>query len=313
MSQDTNIEWADSTLNLQMGCDGCELWTNKTKEGTCYAAQLTERYAGSSKGYPESFARPKLFISRLAQALRWKDMTGTKRETKPWLNDLPRLIFLNDMGDTFTESLDLEWLAMPFAVCRRGHEVPTVQFLAHENAYSCVECRTVFPKQTVLEVLGGMKAIIMLLTKRASRMRRFFEQHKCPDNFMPMTSVTSAKTLGRVQELLAIECQWRGISYEPALGPIDWAGSCRPWGPNGASAYLTSRINVIIFGGESGNRRRPVNLKFGRDTSYHCATRGIPFFMKQVDKVQAIPDDLNIQQMPDFTLEPAEVCGNGTL
>lgn len=299
MSQDTSIEWADSTLNLQMGCDGCELWNNKTKEGTCYAAHLTERYAGSSKGYPESFARPKLFISRLAQALRWKDLTGTKRESKPWLNDLPRLIFLNDMGDTFTESLDLEWLAMPFAVCRRGHEAPTVQYLAHEEAFSCTECRTVFPKQTVLEVLGGMKAIIMLLTKRASRMRQFFAQHPCPDNFMLMTSVTTAANLNRVQELIKIKCRYRAVSYEPALGPVDFL----PFEP---------LLHLIIFGGESGNGRRPVNLAWGRNTRKQCAGMDTCFFMKQVDKVQVIPADLDIQQMPQFTLEPAEVM-NGTL
>lgn len=40
----TNIEWCDSTLNAQMGCDGCELWNRRTGEGTCYAATLTERF-----------------------------------------------------------------------------------------------------------------------------------------------------------------------------------------------------------------------------------------------------------------------------
>jgi protein gp37 len=307
MSQDTNIEWADSTLNLQMGCDGCELWNNKTKEGTCYAAQLTERYAGSSKGYPESFSKPKLFISRLAQALRWKDLTGTKRESKPWLNDLPRLIFLDDMGDTFTESLDLEWLAMPFAVCRRGHEVPTVQFLAHENAYSCTECRTVFPKRTVLEVLGGMKAIIMLLTKRASRMRKFFAQHPCPDNFMLMTSVTTAKNMNRVQELVKIPCRYRAVSYEPALGPVDFM----PYLGAEPDDPFEPKLDLIIFGGESGHGKRAVNLAWGRTTRDRCGKMGTRFFMKQVDKVQAIPEDLNIQQMPLLTLEALdsrEVC-----
>ena len=26
MGEQTAIQWADSTLNLSMGCDGCELW-----------------------------------------------------------------------------------------------------------------------------------------------------------------------------------------------------------------------------------------------------------------------------------------------
>jgi hypothetical protein len=26
MGRDTAIQWADSSLNLEMGCSGCELW-----------------------------------------------------------------------------------------------------------------------------------------------------------------------------------------------------------------------------------------------------------------------------------------------
>jgi len=102
MPKDTNIHWCDSSVNLMMGCDGCELWREGSRH--CYAGTLTLRHAGR-KGWPESFDRPRLFPERLAGALRWPDLTGTARPGKPWLDGLPRVVFVNDMGDTFTESL----------------------------------------------------------------------------------------------------------------------------------------------------------------------------------------------------------------
>src|SRR5690242_2116818 len=102
----TDIEWCDSTLNLEMGCDGCELWNPKAGINICYAGQVTERWGGK-RGWPDSFEEPKLFLDRLEPALAWPDLTGKERPHKPWLDGLPRLIFLNDMGDTFTESLPL--------------------------------------------------------------------------------------------------------------------------------------------------------------------------------------------------------------
>src|SRR4051812_33920511 len=107
MGNKTSIEWADSTLNLEMGCDGCELRNDQTD--TCYAGKLTDRFAGLT-GWPEAFDKPKLFLHRLDGALRWSDLTGKQRPEKPWLNGLPRIIFLDDMGDTFTESLPEDWL-----------------------------------------------------------------------------------------------------------------------------------------------------------------------------------------------------------
>src|SRR5262245_59453657 len=105
MAKAAAIEWCDSSVNLEMGCDGCELWN--PKERACYAGHLTEKWAGKP-GFPEAFDKPRLFPERLAPALRWRDLTGTNRPDKPWLDNLPRIIFLDDMGDTFTESLPLD-------------------------------------------------------------------------------------------------------------------------------------------------------------------------------------------------------------
>src|SRR2546422_6701998 len=111
MAMDTKIQWADSTLNLQMGCNGCELWIPSLGVKKCYAGNIIEHYAHKN-GWPDSFEQPKLFLSRPGPALKLPDLTGVPREHKPWIPpELPRTIFLDDMGDTFSEDLPVDWLA----------------------------------------------------------------------------------------------------------------------------------------------------------------------------------------------------------
>jgi len=95
MAKTTDIQWADSALNLFVGCDSpCEIaeW--------CYARRLVERFAGRP-GWPARFERPKLFPERLSPALRWPDLTGSDRPEKPWLDGMPRIVFVNDLAETF--------------------------------------------------------------------------------------------------------------------------------------------------------------------------------------------------------------------
>lgn len=176
-----------------MGCDGCELW-NGTRR-ICYAGTQTERYAGK-KGWPEAFNIPKLFIERLPDALKWKDLTGTEREGKPWLNGYPRIVFLNDMGDTFSKNLPLHWLA------------------------------------TVLPQMAQSPHQFLMLTKRPSRAFEFSKRFPFPQNFWIGTSVTSEATAGRIKYLFEIQGgSVRFVSFEPlwsAISPehfqrLDWS------------------------------------------------------------------------------------------
>ena len=61
------------------------------------------------------------------------------------------------------------------------------------------------------------------------------------------------------------------VSYEPALGRIDW----RP--------HLDghNRPDWVIFGDESGRRRRDAELDWARETRDACATAGVAFHFKQ--------------------------------
>ncbi len=238
MGQHTKIEWCDSTLNLEIGCDGCELWNPKVGEKTCYAGQLVERYGGSSSGYPESFDKPKLFPQRMAEAERWCDLRGKDRADKPWLNGMPRLIFLDDMGDTFTESLPLYWLA---------EHLPRLAALPH---------------------------IVILLTKRANRMLEFSKAYRFPANFWLLVSVTSAANDNRIHQLMETRGgSVKGISYEPAWGPID------------ISSY-TQGLGWVIAGGSSGLSAKPAHPRWFRDVRDQCVAATVPFFFKQWGEFQ---------------------------
>lgn len=60
------------------------------------------------------------------------------------------------------------------------------------------------------------------------------------------------------------------VSYEPALGPVDF----RPWLAKGT-------INWVIAGGESGSKARPSELEWFTNALEACQEFGVPFFFKQ--------------------------------
>lgn len=263
MSKTTGIEWCDSTCNPLVGCNGCELHRAGQAESHCYAAGLVRRYAGLP-GWPASFDRPQFFLERIKNALAWPDLTGKERPDKPWLNGRPRHIFWCDMSDPFTESVPIDWLA-PY-----------------------------------LPMLADSPHVHIFCTKRPARAGKLFEQHGAPKNLILLTTVTSQETIGRVAELLRVPCvSVRGVSYEPALGPMcfspylpctichgsNWhdcqndrlvahgePGPC-PWG-------CSPKLDWVIVGGESGHGARPMHPDWVRAARDYCIAAGVPFFFK---------------------------------
>ena len=68
MAETTNIQWCDSTCNPTMGCEGCELWSDKVKK--CYAGMLHVRFGGVTKGYSPTFEELTYWAGRMAKAAR---------------------------------------------------------------------------------------------------------------------------------------------------------------------------------------------------------------------------------------------------
>jgi protein gp37 len=249
----TKIEYADSTINPVMGCTGCELYDTDTSKNHCYAANLINRYAGK-KGWPKEFNKPEYFLERIEKAIQWPDLTGTKRESKPWLNDYPRIVFVNDLSDGFCPDVDpVIWL------------------------------------QPFMERMAKSPHIWLLLTKWPKQMRRFFEQYPAPRNFWLGGSVPNQKAIWRIEELLQIRAAKRIVSLEPLLEWVllpAWCNAeCDMKNPQGQCAGCATSNNLgldaIFAGGESGPNARPMHPDWARSIRGQCQASGTPYFFKQ--------------------------------
>lgn len=247
MGDKTNIEWCDSTVNPSSGCDGCELWNEVMR--TCYAGNLheTRLYPSFKDTRPElyapTFSEVRLIPGRMAQAADWRDLRGKDRPKKPWLNGLPRIIFVGDLGDFMSRAVT-------------------------DDYFKSEIIGNITSKQ-------GSRHFWMLLTKRPRRLAELSEAlGGLPDNVMALTTVTTQKTADlRIPELLKVRCKWRGISAEPLLERIDFSKINNPERVD---------VDLLIAGGESGKGARPCNVEWLRSLRDQAKASGTAFFLKQL-------------------------------
>lgn len=108
----------------------------------------------------------------------------------------------------------------------------------------------------------------------------------------------------RLPELLKIPAAVRFVSYEPALGPVDFVlklgdgatyntltgqfHGLKCTGNDGSKFTVETvdknlpKIDWIIAGGESGHGARPCKVQWARDVRQQCKDAGVAFFMKQM-------------------------------
>ena len=298
MSGKSKIEWTDVTWNPLRGCslvsDGCK---------NCYAMKQAHRYSGPGKAYerlteigpdgPRWNGQVRLIESELEKPLRW---------------ERPRKIFVNSMSDLFHEKVPFAFIDKVLAVI------------------------ALCPQHTFI-----------VLTKRPERMAEYFNRADLhieineagnrmtepPDNDFAfnqpwplpnlylLTSIENQPTADdRILPLLQCPAVVHGISYEPALGPVDLSRWLDPTGvscpdmcpelhyvvdggietvmdgkeiiplcPNcGEGATWTGYdpgLDWIIAGGESGPGARPSHPDWFRKVRDDCHAAGVPFFFKQ--------------------------------
>ncbi len=162
---------------------------------------------------------------------------------------------------------------------------------------------------TMLRCVQGH--VFQLLTKRAGRMPEYML------NAMPRVAKLLEPELGafpegivwpprnvwlgvsvedqqradeRIPLLLQTPAAVRWVSYEPALGPIDFdsesksglhALGCGARGSDHQSGTCRG-LDWGVFGGESGSGARPCDIAWGRSFVAQFAAAGIPAFVKQL-------------------------------
>jgi protein gp37 len=158
------------------------------------------------------------------------------RLAQPLLRKAPTLYFVNSMSDLFHREVPDDYLDQVFDVIRAT------------------------PHHTY-----------QILTKRAQRLPKYFEQRECPANAWLGVSVENRRSgLPRIDELRRTPARVRFLSVEPLLedlGVMDLAG-----------------ISWVIVGGESGHQARPMRPEWARNVKRQCKSAGIPFFFKQWGK-----------------------------
>lgn len=241
MPERTAIQWCDSAVNPTMGCDGCEIWNSSRK--SCYAGVLHDRFAGA-KGYAPSFDEVSLFPGRMAKASRYSDLSGKARPDKPWLDGLPRLIFVSDMSDALSAAVEFEYI--------RDEIIANVA----EGP--------------------GRRHQWLWLTKRPIRMAEFSRWLRdrgveWPANLWAGTSITTQATAGRLKNLAEVgdARTTRFVSVEPQIEPVDVGDRL-------------AGIRWVIQGGESGAGARPFDVSWARSVRGRCRSKGVSYFLKQL-------------------------------
>lgn len=110
----------------------------------------------------------------------------------------------------------------------------------------------------------------LMLTKRPQNATSMIDTRWRPANVMFGVTVENQTEADRrrphVEALAA--AGWRVfVSYEPALGPVDWTG----W----------EFISWLISGGESGPKARPSHPDWHRAARDFCGAHGVAYFLKQ--------------------------------
>jgi protein gp37 len=288
----TTIEWCDVVWNPIVGCSrvsaGCE---------HCYAERVAHRGMSAQhrgltvmgKHGPRWTGEVRFLPERLAEPLSWRK---------------PRRVFVNSMSDLFHEGLTFESVAAVFGVMAA---CPRVDFLVltkrPERARDFM--RWIVDQDLAVEDLDGctpglLHANAAALAEEArvgGRQRLHLESCADPSGPWPLgnvwlgVSVEDQRTADeRIPVLLDTPAAVRWVSYEPALGPVDFTRIT--WG-NGdfldalrRDSYRggldSDRLDWIVVGGESGPGARPFDVAWARSTIGQCREAGTKVFVKQL-------------------------------
>ena len=118
----------------------------------------------------------------------------------------------------------------------------------------------------------------LLLTKRIGNARHMLPLTTLRNVWLGATIVNQEEADRDVPKLLATPAAVRFISYEPALGPVDWA--------------KFPGLDWIIVGGEStqGAKARAFDVRWAWDTITQSHDIGAAPFVKQLGSLQGLKD-----------------------
>ena len=131
--------------------------------------------------------------------------------------------------------------------------------------------------------------IFLFLTKRPTNIVHMIPNdwiNNTPKNVWFGTSVSNMETWKYAESLKLVSNTNLFLSIEPQVGLV--------------TNVSLKGFQWIIQGGESGSKKRPFDLEWAYRLKRMCERDNVPYFFKQIDKVQQIPKDLMIREFPVF-------------
>jgi protein gp37 len=280
MAENSKIEWCDHTFNPWMGC-------TKVSPGCahCYAEVSTPVRARRGQGV-ELWGPG----AKRQRTKTWSEPVRWNREAKQFVKAVGEMgcprVFCASLADWLDDEVPIEWLA---DLLKLIHETPNLDWLLLTKRPENWRMR-MFLANGHLAYGGDLEKFEKCPGMQAAFMIADWLKGKPPENVWLGTTVENQEMADqRIPELLKIPARVRFLSCEPLLGTVDLAI---------APHELSQLLHWVICGGESGRKKRAMDLAWARSLRDQCAAAGVPFFMKQIDKVQPIPDDLMIREFP---------------
>jgi protein gp37 len=284
MADKSGIEWTDATWNPVRGC-------SRVSQGcvNCYAEKIAARFSGPGLAY-EGLTNDKgrwngvvrMVPEHLADPLRWQK---------------PRMVFVNSMSDLFHESLTNEQIAAVFGVMaaapRHTFQVLTkrparmLEWFQWAAGSDCGCAHTECHFHALL--MDDDKGTVHRLSEGTG------ERPWPLQNVWLGVSVENQQTADeRIPLLLECPAAVRWVSYEPALGPVDFTRIDFP-GLNlppthkfnaleggGKNTNNPWKLDWIVVGGESGPGARPFSVTWADALIKQARVAGVPVFVKQL-------------------------------
>lgn len=296
MSGTSKIEWTDATWNPVTGCTkvstGCKYCYAKTLHDKRHRAFLADKKMPAQ--YAQPFERVMLHPDRLDWPLHWRGSAVSKAQGRS------SRIFVNSVSDLFHEDVPFSFLDAMFcimALCPQH----TFQILTKRAArmleYVSAERRDVraeyWDRVSELFFRDPQTACDRSHTRIDDVIVSRFSIWPLSNVWLGISAEDQKTFDERWPKLRETPAVIRFLSAEPLLGPIDATNSCngfefsdalrgRKWhdADHGANAD-TSRLDLVISGGESGRDARPSHPDHFRSLRDQCKAAGAHFVFKQ--------------------------------
>jgi protein gp37 len=205
-------------------------WTEQTWNPTVGCTKISQ---GCKNCYAETMSRRLKAMGAQGYENGFQLSLLPQRLQDPAKRKKPTVYFVNSMSDLFHEKVPFSYIESVFKTIA----------LTPQHTYQ-------------------------VLTKRATRMAKFFKNRAVPSNAWIGVSVENIKQgVPRIEQLKKVPASIRFLSVEPLLEDV--------------GALNLQGIHWVIVGGESGPKARPMKMEWADSVRQQCHDQDVAFFFKQ--------------------------------